>query len=104
MIHHNAWRTQRGLPERSVSVLRAWLFENFLHLYSKDSDKHMLAKQTGLTCTQHQTPVSSNLRGASATRLRQEMASSAEPEVTMKPCLIPDVWTLDTLKYWHFDF
>lgn len=31
MIHHNAWRPQRGLPERSVSVLRAWLFEHFLH-------------------------------------------------------------------------
>lgn len=26
-----AWRPQRGLPERSVSVLRAWLFEHFLH-------------------------------------------------------------------------
>lgn len=25
------WRTHRGLPERSVSVLRAWLFEHFLH-------------------------------------------------------------------------
>lgn len=27
----SAWRPQRGLPERSVSVLRAWLFEHFLH-------------------------------------------------------------------------
>ncbi|KAG5084011.1 hypothetical protein JHK84_054049 [Glycine max] len=34
MIQHNAWRPQRGLPERS------------------DSDKHMLAKQTGLTRSQ----------------------------------------------------
>lgn len=25
------WRPQRGLPERSVSILRAWLFEHFLH-------------------------------------------------------------------------
>lgn len=33
MIQHNAWRPQRGLPERSVSVLRAWLFEHFLHPY-----------------------------------------------------------------------
>ncbi|XP_010263012.1 PREDICTED: BEL1-like homeodomain protein 1 [Nelumbo nucifera] len=49
MIQHNAWRPQRGLPERSVSVLRAWLFEHFLHPYPKDSDKHMLAKQTGLS-------------------------------------------------------
>ncbi|RWW37507.1 hypothetical protein BHE74_00057358 [Ensete ventricosum] len=27
------WRPQRGLPDRSVSVLRAWLFEHFLHPY-----------------------------------------------------------------------
>ncbi|KAJ8900096.1 hypothetical protein K2173_024212 [Erythroxylum novogranatense] len=52
MIQHNAWRPQRGLPERSVSVLRAWLFEHFLHPYPKDADKHMLAKQTGLTRSQ----------------------------------------------------
>ncbi|PPE01624.1 hypothetical protein GOBAR_DD01341 [Gossypium barbadense] len=45
-------RLKRGLPERSVSVLRAWLFEHFLHPYPKDSDKHMLAKQTGLTRSQ----------------------------------------------------
>ncbi|KAE8718867.1 hypothetical protein F3Y22_tig00109987pilonHSYRG00137 [Hibiscus syriacus] len=25
------WIPQRGLPERSVSVLRAWMFQNFLH-------------------------------------------------------------------------
>lgn len=25
------WRPQRGLPERAVSVLRAWLFDHFLH-------------------------------------------------------------------------
>jgi hypothetical protein len=31
MIQSNAWRPQRGLPERAVSVLRAWLFEHFLH-------------------------------------------------------------------------
>ncbi|MCD7451548.1 hypothetical protein HAX54_012534 [Datura stramonium] len=52
MIQHNAWRPQRGLPERAVSVLRAWLFEHFLHPYPKDSDKMMLAKQTGLTRSQ----------------------------------------------------
>lgn len=27
------WRPQRGLPETAVSVLRAWLFEHFLHPY-----------------------------------------------------------------------
>lgn len=31
MIQNNPWRPQRGLPERSVSILRAWLFEHFLH-------------------------------------------------------------------------
>lgn len=25
------WRPQRGLPERAVTVLKAWLFEHFLH-------------------------------------------------------------------------
>lgn len=52
MVQHNAWRPQRGLPERSVSILRAWLFEHFLHPYPKDSDKQLLAKQTGLTRSQ----------------------------------------------------
>ncbi|KAJ0048063.1 hypothetical protein Pint_15118 [Pistacia integerrima] len=31
MMESHPWRPQRGLPERSVSVLRAWLFEHFLH-------------------------------------------------------------------------
>ncbi|KAF8403378.1 hypothetical protein HHK36_011480 [Tetracentron sinense] len=52
MIQHNAWRPQRGLPEKSVTVLRAWLFQHFLHPYPKDSDKIFLAKQTGLTRSQ----------------------------------------------------
>ncbi|KAI4341853.1 hypothetical protein MLD38_026527 [Melastoma candidum] len=43
------WRPQRGLPERAVAVLRAWLFEHFLHPYPTDTDKLMLAKQTGLS-------------------------------------------------------
>ncbi|GAB2291807.1 hypothetical protein Dimus_026058 [Dionaea muscipula] len=51
MMRH-AWRPQRGLPESAVSVLRAWLFEHFLHPYPKDSEKIMLARQTGLTRTQ----------------------------------------------------
>lgn len=25
------WRPQRGLPERAVAILKAWLFEHFLH-------------------------------------------------------------------------
>lgn len=52
MMQQHAWRPQRGLPERSVSVLRAWLFEHFLHPYPKDADKHMLARQTGLSRNQ----------------------------------------------------
>ncbi|XP_018490607.1 BEL1-like homeodomain protein 10 [Raphanus sativus] len=47
-----SWRPQRGLPENSVSALRAWLFEHFLHPYPKDSEKMMLAKQTGLSKNQ----------------------------------------------------
>ncbi|KAH0759206.1 hypothetical protein KY290_022699 [Solanum tuberosum] len=34
MLDSDAWRPQRGLPERSVNVLRAWLFEHFLHPYA----------------------------------------------------------------------
>lgn len=32
-VGNNAWRPQRGLPERAVSLLRAWLFQHFLHPY-----------------------------------------------------------------------
>ncbi|KAK2988804.1 hypothetical protein RJ640_004106, partial [Escallonia rubra] len=46
------WRPQRGLPERAVSILRGWLFDHFLHPYPTDTDKHMLATQTGLTRNQ----------------------------------------------------
>ncbi|XP_042407701.1 BEL1-like homeodomain protein 9 isoform X1 [Zingiber officinale] len=49
------WRPQRGLPERAVAVLRAWLFEHFLHPYPTDVDKQNLAKQTGLTRNQVKT-------------------------------------------------
>ncbi|KAI5063066.1 hypothetical protein GOP47_0021613 [Adiantum capillus-veneris] len=53
MLHQTqSWRPQRGLPERSVAVLRAWLFEHFLHPYPKDSEKLMLARLTGLTRSQ----------------------------------------------------
>ncbi|XVE97663.1 hypothetical protein REPUB_Repub03eG0038200 [Reevesia pubescens] len=46
------WRPQRGLPEKSVSVLRAWMFQNFLHPYPKDAEKHLLAIKSGLTRSQ----------------------------------------------------
>ncbi|XP_068647223.1 BEL1-like homeodomain protein 7 isoform X2 [Aristolochia californica] len=47
-----SWRPQRGLPEKSVTVLRQWMFQNFLHPYPKDSEKHLLALQSGLTRNQ----------------------------------------------------
>ncbi|CAA6666967.1 unnamed protein product [Spirodela intermedia] len=54
--HHlrqqKAFQQSEGLPERSVSVLRAWLFEHFLHPYPSDVDKHVLARQTGLSRSQ----------------------------------------------------
>ncbi|CAN7061297.1 unnamed protein product, partial [Brassica oleracea var. botrytis] len=31
------WRPQRSLYEKSVSVLRAWFFEHFLHLFIQKS-------------------------------------------------------------------
>ncbi|KAG0472663.1 hypothetical protein HPP92_014520 [Vanilla planifolia] len=49
MMDQHPWRPQRGLPERSVSILRAWLFEHFLHPYPNDIDKHILARQSGLS-------------------------------------------------------
>ncbi|RWW34160.1 hypothetical protein GW17_00001093 [Ensete ventricosum] len=33
MMEQEAWRPQRGLPDRSVHILRGWLFEHFLHPY-----------------------------------------------------------------------
>ncbi|XVF36045.1 hypothetical protein REPUB_Repub19eG0024700 [Reevesia pubescens] len=47
-----AWRPIRGLPETSVAILRSWLFEHFLHPYPTDSEKLMLASQTGLSKNQ----------------------------------------------------
>ncbi|XP_076930799.1 BEL1-like homeodomain protein 2 [Bidens hawaiensis] len=52
IMEPEAWRPQRGLPERSVNILRAWLFEHFLHPYPSDADKHLLARQTGLSRNQ----------------------------------------------------
>ncbi|KAK4783213.1 hypothetical protein SAY86_007587 [Trapa natans] len=46
------WRPQKGLPERAVAVLKAWLFEHFLYPYPTDADKIMLAKQAGLSRNQ----------------------------------------------------
>ncbi|KAG4114797.1 hypothetical protein ERO13_D12G067400v2 [Gossypium hirsutum] len=52
IVEQEAWRPQRGLPERSVNILRAWLFEHFLHPYPSDADKLLLARQTGLSKNQ----------------------------------------------------
>ncbi|XP_042063808.1 BEL1-like homeodomain protein 11 [Salvia splendens] len=48
----HAWRPLRGLPETCVTILRAWLFGHFLHPYPNDSEKLMLASQTGLSKNQ----------------------------------------------------
>ncbi|GJN38646.1 hypothetical protein PR202_gb27708 [Eleusine coracana subsp. coracana] len=47
-----SWRPQRGLPEKSVAVLKAWMFENFLRPYPKDNEKEMLAARSGLSRSQ----------------------------------------------------
>ncbi|CAL4943689.1 unnamed protein product [Urochloa decumbens] len=47
-----AWRPLRGLPEGSVAVLRAWLFDHFLHPYPDDGEKLRLAVTTGLSRSQ----------------------------------------------------
>ncbi|OWM66329.1 BEL1-like homeodomain protein 4 [Punica granatum] len=52
MMDQEAWRPQRGLPERSVNILRSWLFEHFLHPYPSDADKLLLSRQTGLSRNQ----------------------------------------------------
>ncbi|KAK6130943.1 hypothetical protein DH2020_035322 [Rehmannia glutinosa] len=52
MVDPDSWRPQRGLPERSVNILRAWLFEHFLHPYPSEADKHLLSRQTGLSKNQ----------------------------------------------------
>lgn len=51
-LQHPVWRSQRGFPDKAVSVLRTWLFEHFLHPYPSDSDKQMLAQKTGLSRSQ----------------------------------------------------
>ncbi|TQD89427.1 hypothetical protein C1H46_025070 [Malus baccata] len=51
-LRQSVSRSQRGLPENAVAVLRTWLFEHFLHPYPSDSEKLMLAQQTGLSRTQ----------------------------------------------------
>ncbi|XAR64101.1 hypothetical protein NMG60_11024310 [Bertholletia excelsa] len=52
MMELEAWRPHRGLPERSVNILRAWLFEHFLNPYPTEADKHLLSRQTGLSKNQ----------------------------------------------------
>ncbi|KDP44863.1 hypothetical protein JCGZ_01363 [Jatropha curcas] len=51
-LQHPVWRSQRGLPDHAVAVLKTWLFEHFLHPYPNDSEKQILAQQTGLSRTQ----------------------------------------------------
>ncbi|KAK3133939.1 hypothetical protein QOZ80_6AG0542990 [Eleusine coracana subsp. coracana] len=57
-----SWRPQRGLPEKSVAVLKAWMFENFLRPYPKDNEKEMLAARSGLSRSQVQFQASISMR------------------------------------------
>lgn len=52
VLQHPVWRSQRGLPDHAVVMLKTWLFEHFLHPYPSDSEKQMLAQQTGLSRSQ----------------------------------------------------
>ncbi|XP_031124615.1 BEL1-like homeodomain protein 2 isoform X1 [Ipomoea triloba] len=52
VLDSEPWRPQRGLPERSVNVLRSWLFEHFLNPYPSEADKVLLSRQTGLSKNQ----------------------------------------------------
>ncbi|RVW49297.1 BEL1-like homeodomain protein 9 [Vitis vinifera] len=51
-LQHPIWRSQRGLPDHAVAVLRAWLFEHFLHPYPTDLEKQILAQRTSLSRNQ----------------------------------------------------
>lgn len=110
MMQPHAWRPQRGLPETSVTILRAWLFEHFLHPYPKDSEKLMLARQTGLTRSQVAnwfinarvrlwkpmieemykeengfTGIDSNSSSGNTPKAREEIRSSADREDLQSP-------------------
>lgn len=50
MMETHPWRPQRGLPERAVSVLRAWLFEHFLHPYVINHLFALIYLSFSLTC------------------------------------------------------
>ncbi|XP_019156207.1 PREDICTED: BEL1-like homeodomain protein 2 isoform X2 [Ipomoea nil] len=52
LLDSEPWRPQRGLPDRSVNVLRSWLFEHFLNPYPSEADKVLLSRQTGLSKNQ----------------------------------------------------
>uniref|UniRef100_A0A0A9C0D5 Homeobox domain-containing protein n=1 Tax=Arundo donax TaxID=35708 RepID=A0A0A9C0D5_ARUDO len=46
------WKLHRGHSEHAVSVLRAWLFDHFIHPYPSEEEKKMLAIRTGLSRNQ----------------------------------------------------
>ncbi|XP_068651414.1 BEL1-like homeodomain protein 11 [Aristolochia californica] len=86
------WRPLRGLPEKSVITLRAWLFEHFLHPYPNDSEKLMLASQTGLTRNQ----VSNwfiNARVRLWKPMIEEMYREEFAEASSEPDLSPETQT-----------
>lgn len=50
----HVWRPQRGLPERSVAILRAWLFEHFLHPYVPHLSHSLLINSLSLSLSSNQ--------------------------------------------------
>ncbi|KAJ8765969.1 hypothetical protein K2173_020485 [Erythroxylum novogranatense] len=99
--HVHVWRSQRGLPEHAVAVLKSWLFEHFLHPYPSDSEKQTLSQQTGLSRTQvsnwfinarvrlwkpmvEEVHVLESKRGMEETRNEAVMASNC-PDLTRRP-------------------
>ncbi|WZZ65944.1 hypothetical protein YC2023_077314 [Brassica napus] len=46
LMEAHPWRPQRGLPERAVTTLRAWLFEHFLHPLWKPMIEEMYCEET----------------------------------------------------------
>ncbi|PPD86551.1 hypothetical protein GOBAR_DD16505 [Gossypium barbadense] len=77
-LHHPLWRSQRGLPDHAVAVLKTWMFEHFLHPYPSDTEKLMLAQQTGLSRTQP--------RNKAVYDEETELQKSTSPCIAQIPC------------------
>ncbi|KAG6766872.1 hypothetical protein POTOM_028048 [Populus tomentosa] len=82
MMEQEAWRPQRGLPERSVNILRAWLFEHFLHPYpfhdfADDTCRH------GSIVTADYGTTSSNANAGGSTLIRFGTTTAGDVSLTL---------------------